>query len=130
MNILYKLFGSFRSFDPVIASLRFHRCVKSKKDTSDRVRDARKDLWGYTLLDSAARACLLALDVPWKGHKCMYIVSNQHSAVGSRAEELAKTYFPNAKRKSGPLSPSQGFYDCTKAERLIGWKHEGGKMPV
>ncbi|KAG8897754.1 Glucosyltransferase-like protein [Tulasnella sp. 403] len=111
-----------------IASLRFHHCVLKKKQLGDRVRETRKDLWGYTLVESAARACLLALDVPWKGHEVMLIVSNQHAAEGYNAEELATKYFPKTKRKSRSLSPNQGFYDCSKAERLLGWKHEGGKQ--
>lgn len=123
---------AFARFNPEmsIASLRLHHCVSAKKNTSSIVKDARKDLWGYTLMESAARACLLALDVPWKGHEVMYVVGNQHSAQGYNAEEIAKTYFPKTKRKSGPLAPSQGFYDCSKAERLLGWKHEGGRMPA
>ncbi|KAG8944516.1 UDP-glucose 4-epimerase 5 [Tulasnella sp. 424] len=123
---------AFARFNPEmsIASLRLHHCVSAKKNSSNIVKDARKDLWGYVLMESAARACLLALDVPWKGHEVMYIVGNQHSAQGYNAEEIAKTYFPKTKRKSGPLAPSQGFYDCSKAERLLGWKHEGGRMPA
>lgn len=113
-----------------IASLRFHHCVPEKKETANQLKESRKDLWGYVLSESAARACLLALDVPWRGHEVMFVVSNQHSAQGSNAEEMAKTFYPKTKRKSGPLSPSQGFYDCSKAERLLGWKHEGGKQPA
>ena len=123
---------AFARFNPdmSIASLRFHHCVDKKKQVGDKVKEARLDLWGYTLTESAARACLLALDVPWRGHEVMYIVSNQHSAEGNHAEEMAKQHFPKTKRKSGPLSTNQGFYDCSKAERLLSWKHEGGKQPA
>lgn len=116
-----------------IASLRFHHCVPTKKViAANKLPDARRDLWGYVLIESAARACLLALEVGWKGHEVMYVVSNEHAGVSSEAnaEELAKKYYPGTKRKAGVLSASQGFYDCSKAERLLGWKHEGGKQPA
>ncbi|KAG8924815.1 UDP-glucose 4-epimerase 5 [Tulasnella sp. 419] len=113
--------------DMTICSLRFHHVVPSKKQLACEVGEARKDLWGYTLASSAARASLLALEVDWKGHEVMYIVSELHDAEGYHALDLAKTYYPKAKIRCS-LSKDQGFYDCSKAERLLGWKHEGGRQ--
>lgn len=113
-----------------IVSLRFHHCTPAKKtlnDPNDPYKP-RKDLWGWVSIESSARACLLALDVPWRGHDFVQIVADEHFAEPYHAEELAKKYFPDAKRKSGPLTKDQSFYDCSKAERLLGWKHVGGKQ--
>ncbi|KAG9003265.1 UDP-glucose 4-epimerase 5 [Tulasnella sp. JGI-2019a] len=113
--------------DMSIASLRFHHCVPKKKSSGPNVDKGWKDLWGWTSTESAARACLFALSVPWKGHEVMIIASPEHYADG-HAEELARKYYPQAKRKSGPLRKDQAFYDCSKAERLLDWKHDGGRQ--
>ena len=41
------------------------------------------------------------------------------------ALELARQYFPEAPVR-GDLSGRHGFYDCSKAERLLGWTHPFG----
>jgi len=115
--------------DMSIVSMRFHHCTNEPKESKDIGRAAR-DLWGYALKSSAARACLLALEVPWRGHETVIISAHDHSARGHDAEEIAKKHFPSASRSQGPLKPDQAMYDCSKAERVLGWKHVGGKEPA
>jgi nucleoside-diphosphate-sugar epimerase len=108
-----------------IASLRFHGVVP------DRATAARwganpgrlaKQLWGYTRLDAAARACLLALTAGYRGHEAFYIVAPD-TVVDVPSLELAQQFFPDVPLR-GDLGGRRGFYNCEKAERLLGWKHD------
>ena len=109
-----------------IASLRFHgvvpdRAAMMRHGHSGRERGA-KHLWGYTRIDATARACLQALSVEWAGHEAFYIVAPD-TAVDHPSRELAEQYFPNVPIR-GDLSDGRGFFDCSKAERLLGWRHD------
>lgn len=65
---------------------------------------------------------------PVKGHETFFVVADKHVCESYSAMGLAKQFFPETKiiRQMGP---DEGFYDCSKAERLLGWKHEGGDEP-
>jgi len=114
--------------DMTIASLRFQHVVPVKKDVAARVGEEKKDLWGWVSSESAARACLLALQADWKGHEVMFIVAEDHSAYPFHAGDLAKKYYPGVPIKCGELQKDQALYSCAKAERILGWKHRGGKQ--
>ncbi|KAG8727073.1 UDP-glucose 4-epimerase 5, partial [Ceratobasidium sp. 428] len=112
-----------------ISCLRFHHVVPERKHfVGEHIPGAATDLWGWTDSLAAGRAMLLALEAPWTGCEVMYIVGEEHCADGGKAEELAKTYFPEAvvRRKMGD---QEAFFDCSRAEKLIGWKHTGGQQP-
>ncbi|CAE6512745.1 unnamed protein product [Rhizoctonia solani] len=115
-----------------ISSLRFHHVVPEKKRMSgeESLKKNSLDLWGWTESLAAGRACLLALEVEWTGAEVIYIIGEEHCVVPGEGttEELAKRYFPEAvlRKKFGP---QEGFFDCSKAERLLGWKHVGGRQP-
>ncbi|KAF8707820.1 GDP-mannose 4,6 dehydratase, partial [Rhizoctonia solani] len=115
-----------------ISALRFHHVVPEKKRFSGEESLKRNsfDLWGWTESVAAARACLLALEVEWTGAEVIYIIGEEQCVLPDEAttEELAKRYFPDAvlRKKFGP---QDGLFDCSKAERLLGWKHVGGKQP-
>ncbi|KAF8760905.1 GDP-mannose 4,6 dehydratase [Rhizoctonia solani] len=115
-----------------ISALRFHHVVPEKKRFSGEESLKRNsfDLWGWTESVAAARACLLALEVEWTGAEVMYIIGEEQCVLPGEAttEELAKRYFPDAvlRKKFGP---QDGLFDCSKAERLLGWKDVGGKQP-
>ena len=108
-----------------IASLRFHGLV----DSAERMRQfaptyhemAIRHLWGYTLMAEACRACLLALTADFSGHEAFYIVAPQ--AIASEDSlDLARQYYPDTAVR-GDMPGHQGFFDCAKAERLLGWRH-------
>lgn len=111
-----------------IASLRFHWVVPNRAMAEERnKKNARrliKDLWGFTCVEAAARACLLALTADFKGHEVFYIVAPD-TGMDRTSLELWLEFFPDVLIQ-GDLSGNRGFFNCSKAERLLGWKHEEG----
>ncbi len=117
-----------RRYDDLqIASIRFHWVVENR-DVAARnfnvpTQQTAKHLWGYTLREPAAEACLLAIDDRFKGHEVFYIVApDTTNDIPSR--ELAATYFPEIPIR-GDLSGHRSFFSSAKAERLLGWRHDG-----
>lgn len=84
-------------------------------------------------MDAVARACLLGLTSEgWTGAEAFYIVApttKMHEEKGdaepSTLENLKK-YHPQAKIKPGWYEEhrGRGLFDCSKAERMLGWKHD------
>lgn len=106
-----------------ISSLRFSAVVSSPPTLKHEPnRTQAGDLWGYTTSDAATRACLAALSADFKGHEVFYIVAPRtYSAVPS--PNLAQEFFPEVPLRPG-FEGHTGFFDCGKAERLLGWKHD------
>ena len=111
--------------DMTIASLRFHGVVTNRDHMTRWEKEhgpaLSKHLWGYTLFGPAARACLLSLSADFKGAEVFYIVGPD-STSNVPSLELAQRFFPNVP-VTGDLSGQRGFFNCSKAERLLGWKH-------
>ncbi len=116
-----------RRFDwMTIASLRFHWLL----DSRDRAVQGEKvmgpavvrHLWAYTLLSEANRAILLSLTAAFKGHEVFYIVAPR-TMMAEPSLELARQHYPNTPLR-GDLAQNAGFFNCAKAERLLGWKHK------
>jgi len=109
-----------------IASLRLHGTRPERPPAldpdSERARFAAKQLWGYTRLDAAARACLLTLIADFTGHERFYIVAPE-TMMDIPSLDLKSRFFPHVPLR-GDLSGNRGFFDCTQAERLLGWQHE------
>lgn len=111
--------------DISIASIRFHWVVPDRdlavKAFSIPNQDTAKHLWAYTMREAAARACLLGIEGRFKGHETFYITApDSTSDIPSR--ELAATYYPDVPIK-GDFGGNQSFFNCAKAERILGWKH-------
>jgi UDP-glucose 4-epimerase len=108
-----------------IASLRFHWVVPERPvpTEADRQPDSPhlRHLWGYTRLNAAARACLLSLTANVQGHEAFYIVAPE-TTQALPSIELARKFFPDVPVR-GDLSGRRGFFNCAKAERLLGWRH-------
>jgi hypothetical protein len=109
-----------------ITSLRFHWLV-DKRERAAKYSQASdpgpiKNLWAYTLLGEANRACLLSLTAEFKGHEVFYIVAPR-TAVSELSQDLVHQYYPNVPIR-GDLSDNLSFYYCGKAERILGWRHE------
>ena len=88
---------------------------------------AKNDLWGYVQEDLSASAFLLALspenDAKWKGHEPFFICAPDTTWDGPTAE-LYEAFWADVPIKEGKnLDGRKGFFDCSKAERLLGWKH-------
>ncbi len=110
----------------VISSMRFHWVVSERPVAAKSVGYSQSDagtknLWGYTRYDSAARACLLSLSVDFKGHEVFYIVGPE-TVLDTPSLELKEKYFPNVEVR-GDLSGNKSFFNCSKAEKILGWKH-------
>jgi UDP-glucose 4-epimerase len=106
--------------------MRFHwvvqdRSIAIQAKGYSQTDAAAKNLWGYTLHASAARACLLSLTADFKGHEVFYIAApDTVSEIPSL--ELKQKYFPDVSLR-GDLSGHTSFFNSSKAERLLGWKH-------
>ena len=111
--------------DISIASIRFHWVVPNRELAAQAfnvpTQETAKHLWAYTLREPAARACLLGIEGKFKGHEVFYITAPD-TTMETPSRTLAATYFPNVPIK-GELSGNQSFFNCAKAERLLGWKH-------
>jgi UDP-glucose 4-epimerase len=111
--------------DMAIASLRFHWVIDRKKAIEWRASDDRRaahGLWAYTSPRSAVDACLRGVSVDFHGHHVFYIVAPQTlSDTASRA--LAAQFYPETVMR-GDFDGNQGFYDCSRAARVLGWHHE------
>jgi nucleoside-diphosphate-sugar epimerase len=111
-----------------VASLRFHMVVPGRVQAVAAYGNAPeevgvKNLWGYTSLAAAAGACWLALDRGVPGHEVFLVVAPEQVG-GASSVELAERHYPDVPRRR-QLSGDEGFFDCSKAGRLLGWRHEG-----
>jgi len=80
-----------------------------------------KHLWAYTRFDAAADACLKSLDAPFVGHEVFYI-AGPDTTMEAPTLDLARKFFPDVPVR-GDLSGHKSFFDSSKAERMLGWKH-------
>lgn len=115
-----------RFADMRIASLRFHGLVESRERavqfSSLAGEVAARHLWAYTLLSAASRACLLAVTADLRGHEVFYITAPR-TAMPAPSIELARQRYPDTPIR-GDLSGHNGFFDCGKAQRVLGWEHD------
>jgi len=112
--------------DMSIASLRFH-WLQDEREVAEHQSQAFgqgtiRHLWGYTLFSAANRACLLSVTADFKGHEVFYIVGPCTCAVDPSLE-LAQKHYPDTPIR-GDLSGHTGFFDCSKADSILGWRHE------
>jgi nucleoside-diphosphate-sugar epimerase len=111
----------------IIASMRFHGVMPERPTAAQAQRHlqtdvAVKSLWAYTRSEAASRACLLSLTAEYTGHEVFYIAAPD-TIADTPSLELKQKFFPDVPLHSD-LSGHRGFFDCSKAERLLGWKHD------
>lgn len=108
-----------------IASLRFHWVVPDpelpRRAYGQAGRVEPRHLWAWTLLSAAASACLLGVTADFTGHEVFFIIAPT-TVVDQLSLELAAAHYPHVPIR-GDLSGTRGFFDCSKAERLLGWVH-------
>ena len=111
-----------------IASLRFHWVVPDRD--AARAHDGSnpemlaKQIWAYTRLDCAAHACLLSLTADFRGHE-VFLISAPDTMMDRPSLELKQRYFSEVAVR-GDLSGNLSFFNCSKAQRMLGWKHPAG----
>lgn len=110
-----------------IASLRLHGLSADGPTAQRKVRECpeagRRDLWGYTTFDAAARACLSSLTADFTGHEVFYVVAPETSADVPTLQ-LHREHHPGVPIV-GDLSGRRSFFDSSKAEKVLGWSHDG-----
>jgi UDP-glucose 4-epimerase len=118
---------SFARRDPnlTVSSLRFHALPDAPPELQlsldgPEVPVAR-NLWGWTLISEAARACALAIEAEFRGHEVFFIIAPQTiSAIPTR--RLAEHAYPDVPFRRD-LPGRSSFFDSSKAGRLLGWVH-------
>ena len=111
----------------VISSMRFHWVVPERATALQatgysQTEAGAKNLWAYTRFDSAALACLLSLTADFQGNEVFYITAPD-TIVDTPSLELKQKFFPDVPVR-GDLSDHKSFFNSSKAERLLGWKHD------
>ncbi|HHY49011.1 MAG TPA: NAD(P)-dependent oxidoreductase [Alphaproteobacteria bacterium] len=108
-----------------IASMRFHWVVPERAKAARAFNpdpSPAHHLWAYTRFDSAARACLMSLEAPFTGHEAFYIVAPD-TTMDVPSRELAARHFPDVPIR-GEFAGNASFFNSSKAERMLGWKHD------
>lgn len=114
--------------DMRIATIRPHWVVTDELGYDpvllDSLKGAVKDLWGWVTNSALARAFVLSLTVPESqfpcGHETFFTVAPT-IAQQTSSMELVKKHFPEVTDFRREYKGNEGFYDCSKAERLLGW---------
>ena len=81
-----------------------------------------KNLWGYVRADALARACLLSLTADFTGHEVFFITAPD-TLMNIPSVELKEIFFPDVPLRSEMIG-NQAFFNCSKAQRLLGWQHD------
>ncbi|EKM78120.1 hypothetical protein AGABI1DRAFT_42376 [Agaricus bisporus var. burnettii JB137-S8] len=111
-----------------IASLRLSWSLPRKDYAWGRqAQDAAKDLWGYVYEDSVADAFLLSITcdtTKWPSKHEAFLVAAPEINRDLDSGDLKRSFYPDVPVKEGfEIKGRQGFFDCRKAERLLGWVH-------
>ncbi len=111
-----------------IASIRLHWSVPNRAVAHGSSPESRKaDLWGYVQEDSGADAFLLAVEndkASWAGHETFFVAAPR-IAVDVDTIVFKDKHFLEVPMKAGKvLSGNNSFFDCSKAEALLGWRHK------
>lgn len=116
-----------------VASLRFHAFVRDRQEALDwAAREgeewAARGLWGYTTADMLADACLRACRADFTGHQAFFIVAPD-TAAGFPSASLRQRWFPDVPLRRS-LTGRQGFWDCGRAARVLGWTGTPSPAPA
>ncbi|KAF5359212.1 hypothetical protein D9756_003130 [Leucocoprinus leucothites] len=117
-----------------IASLRLHWSLPYGQYPSEGKEDAAaRDLWGYLDQDSGAEAFLFALTCDtsrWPSKAEAFYIASPTIGPDKDSRELKAKFWPDVPVKEGfEISGRKGFFDCSKAERLLGWVHKDNIVP-
>jgi UDP-glucose 4-epimerase len=114
--------------DMTISSMRFHWVVPDRayaaRHKQELLHEFSRNLWAYTRFDAAADACLRAMTADFKGHEAFFIVAPD-TILDTPSVAVRDQHFPDTPFKK-ELEGNDSFFDSSKAERLLGWKHPRG----
>lgn len=128
-----------------VASMRMHWVVPTREEAArPDYEKAARDLFGYATTfrkkrdclmryrrwvqaDSTADAFLRAVTCnadSWPLRHERFIIASDDLQCEGDAADLKEKYLAEVPLKDGfEIKGRQGFYDCSKAERLLGWVH-------
>ena len=111
-----------------IASLRFHGLWDDERMVSLRQNDVKdpltgaKGFWGYLHLKDCARACRMAVEATWEGHKAFFL-NAADTTLDIPTKEAIHKWYPGAPlRKDIPGFTSP--IDISRARLIFGWEPE------
>ena len=111
-----------------IASLRFHWLIENRARVIELTAAfgevAVRHLWAYTLFSEASRACLLSLTADFSGHEVFYIVAPV-TVSDESTDSLIQKHYPLVPLRS-EMDAQSGFFNCSKANQLLDWRHQEG----
>lgn len=112
-----------------VASLRLHmfmrdRAEAQRQSSDDLAASAGRGLWGYTTHRMWVDACQRALTAPFSGHEVFLVVAAR-TVLDEGSAEVAAVHYPGVPLRS-MLRRNQGFFDCRKAEKILGWLGQDG----
>jgi len=121
--------GFCRRRDVQIASMRFHglwdhsqqRAHKANPHSDPSGRQAMH-FWGWLDRWDAARACRLAIQKEWNGHRAFFL-NGADTTLTVPTEEAIRTVYPGVPIKK-PLAGFAAAIDNSHAERVLGWRPE------
>lgn len=110
-----------------IATLRPHWSVPNRTFAQHKEGLDALHLWGYVQEDSLADAFLLGVTCDtskWpKKHEAFFVTAPE-IAQDDDSGRLKDLHYPDVPVTEGvQLSGRKGFFDCRKAEKLLGWAH-------
>ena len=73
---------------------------------------------------AVARAFLRALTADFGGHEVFYIAAPR-TVLDTASSQLRQEHYPDVPVRRA-LVGNEGFFDCAKAERVLGWRHDPG----
>lgn len=104
--------------DMSVSCLRLHALrEREEMGQPSRADGNRKQLWGYTPLALAARACLGALTTGLGGAE-VYCVVAADTCHPEPSMTLRDRYYPSVPVR-GDLSGRRSFFDCAKARKVL-----------
>ena len=106
-----------------IASLRPSWVIPSRDRAKQVDPERRKhDLWGWVQSEATAEAFLRAIiSEGWSGHEAFFVTATCPTEDEGPAS-LYEKYWSHVPIKPGKTL-NGGFFDCSKAQRLLGWVH-------
>ena len=112
-----------------IASMRFHglwdharQRAHQASSNSDPTGRAAMHFWGWVDRWDAARACRMAIEREWDGHRAFFINAADTTLTVPTEEAIRRVYPGVPVRK--PLPGFASAIDTGNAERVLGWRPE------
>lgn len=117
-----------------IASIRMHFTRSSINESTANVKHT--GLWSWSSVDAVVRACTLAMTSEgWHGAEAFHIASSEifypaglSDGISLPALELLERHWSGRVKRIDrdwwKDNPRRSFFDTSKAERMLGWKHD------